>query len=269
MTRVVSGVVLGAAFFSIVWFGSTAVLLAVALLVCTLGFREYAALMATLGAEPPGPLALTATLAALVSVPFPWVPFEVVAGIGLVAIAIAAMVSLKPGQNPSPFSEGIAVIGSGALSMLYLGLPLGALVAVHQRGGRGAVLLLVATVAVSDTAQYYAGRSFGRRPLAPRLSPKKTIEGAIGGFVVAPTFLFFAAPLFVPGGRSFRLAALGLVIVVAGIAGDLFESMLKRAADVKDSSTLIPGHGGVLDRIDALLFASPIFYLYLRWLETA
>ena len=98
----------------------------------------------------------------------------------------------------SGFSRAIAATASGALAMLYLGLPLGALVAVHQIGGRGAVLLLVATVALSDTAQSYSGRTFGRRPLAPQLSPKKTIEGAIGGFVAAPIFLFVAGPLLVP-----------------------------------------------------------------------
>ena len=151
---------------------------------------------------------------------------------------------------------------------MYLGLPLGALVAVHQLGGRNAVLLLVATVAISDTAQYYAGRTFGRRPLAPQLSPKKTVEGAVGGLVVAPIFLALAGPQLLPAARPAVIAVLGVAIVIAGIAGDLFESMLKRAANVKDSAALIPGHGGVLDRIDALLFATPVFYLYLRWLET-
>jgi phosphatidate cytidylyltransferase len=125
----------------------------------------------------------------------------------------------------------------------------------------------MATIVVSDTAQYYAGRTFGRRPLAPKLSPKKTIEGAIGGFVIAPAFLVLSAYYFVPAATNqLSLAVLALLLVVAGIAGDLFESTLKRAAGLKDSSALIPGHGGVLDRIDAMLFAAPIFYLYLRWL---
>jgi phosphatidate cytidylyltransferase len=285
MTRVISGVTLAAVFFTIVWFGSTPALLVVAMAVCVLAVGEYAALMEKLHASPPRLLTIVAVLAALVAVPFPRVPFEIVVAIGLMAMAIKEMAGLKPDpplQNPindggpgfspaffSGFSPAIMSTASGAFAMLYLGLPLGALVAVHQLGGRGAVLLLVATVVVSDTAQYYAGRTFGRRPLAPRLSPKKTVEGAVGGFVAAPAFLFFAGPLLVPGGRSLLLAAAGGVLVIAGIAGDLFESMLKRAADVKDSSTLIPGHGGVLDRIDALLFATPVFYLYLRWLETA
>jgi phosphatidate cytidylyltransferase len=200
-----------------------------------------------------------------------------VVAIGLIGIDASEMIRLKPGP-PSPhpiddrrpgFRRAIAATASGSLAMLYLGLPLGALVAVHQLGGRGAVVLLIATVVVSDTAQYYAGRTFGRRPLAPELSPKKTVEGAIGGFLAAPIFLGVAGPALVPAARPLAFALVGIAMVIAGIAGDLFESMLKRAADMKDSSALIPGHGGVLDRIDALLFATPMFYLYLRWLEIA
>jgi phosphatidate cytidylyltransferase len=150
------------------------------------------------------------------------------------------------------------------LAPVYIGLPLGALVAIDLVAGRQAVLVLMGTVAVSDTAQYYSGRTFGRRPLAPRRSPKKTIEGAVGGFVVAPAVLVAAGSAWLPGLDPLRLGLLGVLLVAAGIIGDLFESMLKRAADMKDSSHLIPGHGGVLDRIDALLFCAPIFYFFLR-----
>ena len=158
----------------------------------------------------------------------------------------------------------LADTAAAVLAPVYLGLPLGSLVGVHAIGGREAVLLLIATVVVSDTAQFYTGRTFGRTPLAPLRSPKKTREGALGGFVIAPVFLAVAGSYWLPTYRWYWLAALGVGIVVAGIIGDLFESMLKRAADMKDSGTLIPGHGGVLDRIDALLFAAPIFYLFLR-----
>ncbi len=150
---------------------------------------------------------------------------------------------------------------------MYIGTGLGTLVGNYVYGGRGAVLLLMATIVVSDSAQYYAGRTFGRRPLALRISPKKTIEGALGGFVLAPVFLIVAAYDLIPAATNqLALGVLAVALVAGGIAGDLFESMLKRAAGLKDSSALIPGHGGVLDRIDALLFASPIFYVYLRWL---
>ena len=119
------------------------------------------------------------------------------------------------------------------------------------------------TVIVSDTAQYYTGRLLGRRLLAPAISPKKTIEGAVGGFV-------FGALFFTASAHGGCLASVGRPcraghrVVALGIAGDLFESMLKRSAGVKDSSALIPGHGGILDRIDALLFAAPFFYIVLK-----
>jgi phosphatidate cytidylyltransferase len=259
MTRVLSGVVLGASFFAIVWFGNTTVLLAVAAAVCALAFHEYVRLMRHIGADLPYGAALLPALASVIVVPFPYVPVEVVIGTGVIVVAAAAMMSSR---ELVPAMHGAA---AGALAIVYLGLPLGALVAVHLFGGRGAVILLVATIAVSDTAQYYSGRTFGRRALAPRLSPKKTVEGAIGGFVVAPVFLYFAGPYLVPVAHGPTVAALGVLLVAAGIAGDLFESMLKRAANLKDSSSLIPGHGGILDRIDALLFATPIFYSYIRW----
>jgi phosphatidate cytidylyltransferase len=144
---------------------------------------------------------------------------------------------------------------------LYLGLPLGALVVIHAERGPGAVFLLMLTVIVSDTAQYYTGRAFGRRRLAPAISPGKTVEGAIGGFVFGTAMLLIGAEWWLPETPIWLRVVAGIAVVTLGITGDLFESMLKRSAGVKDSSALIPGHGGVLDRIDALLFAAPAYYM--------
>jgi phosphatidate cytidylyltransferase len=96
------------------------------------------------------------------------------------------------------------------------------------------------------------------------VSPKKTIEGAIGGLVASAFFMALVGSQILVGEAPLRLAVLGLAMGAVGICGDLFESSLKRRAGLKDSSALIPGHGGVLDRIDALLFATPLFYLFLR-----
>src|SRR5262249_14203202 len=115
-----------------------------------------------------------------------------------------------------------------------------------------------------DTAQYYTGRRFGRRLLAPAISPKKTMEGALGGFLAGAAVLLIVGRWWLPSPPWALRALLGMTLVGLGIAGDLFESMLKRSAGVKDSSSLIPGHGGVLDRIDALLFAAPIYYVVLK-----
>jgi phosphatidate cytidylyltransferase len=142
----------------------------------------------------------------------------------------------------------------------YIGLPLGMLVAVQILAGWRATLLLIGTVVISDSAQYYTGRAFGRRPLAPSISPKKTIEGAVGGVIFGIVFMIVASSFVLPQLGLMARGVVGAVVVALGIVGDLFESRLKRLAGMKDSSSLIPGHGGVLDRIDALLFATPAFY---------
>jgi phosphatidate cytidylyltransferase len=272
VARLVSGVLLAAGFFLLVWFSNAVVLLFVACAVGLLALHEYAELMRQLNVPIPRIPAVVATLATIAVIPFPYVAGEAVIGVGVVLIAIGAMVHAAR-LNPDPaaavgFTSGVLGAMAGGFALVYIGLPLGALVGVHIFGGRGAVLLLVFTIVVSDSAQYYAGRLLGRRKLAPRLSPKKTVEGAIGGFVAAPIFLYLAGPYFVPVVTPLMIAPLGLALVACGIAGDLFESMIKRAAHTKDSSALIPGHGGVLDRIDALLFATPPFYLFLRSVYT-
>lgn len=159
-------------------------------------------------------------------------------------------------------NESIERAAASVFGLVYVAVPLGALVLIHRLGGAADVLLLLFTIVVSDSAQYYTGRMFGRRPLAPAISPKKTIEGAIGGLVIGTAFMALAGRLVFPMVRPWTLAGLGMAIVLLGIAGDLFESRLKRTAGVKDSATLIPGHGGILDRIDALLFAIPAYYLF-------
>jgi phosphatidate cytidylyltransferase len=148
--------------------------------------------------------------------------------------------------------------------ILYLGLPIGALVAVRTTGGREAVLLLLATIMVSDTAQYYGGRWLGKTPLAPAISPKKTVGGALFGLAAGTALMMLDVTPVLDQSTVSQRALLGVAIVGLGIAGDLFESQLKRGAGVKDASALIPGHGGVLDRIDSLLFAAPGFYLFLQ-----
>jgi phosphatidate cytidylyltransferase len=258
MVRILSGLGLAVTAVAAIWFLSPVALLAVALLVAALAFGEYARIVGAIGARVPWWTTLLLTLLACAMVPFPWIDPAVVIVLALITSAANVLASERVGA-PTLMDTAAAV-----LAPVYIGLPLGALVGVAMVAGRDAVLVLLGTVALSDTAQYYAGRTFGRRPLAPRRSPKKTVEGALGGFLIAPAALVAAGGAWLPGLDPLRLALLGVLLVAAGIIGDLFESMLKRAADMKDSSHLIPGHGGVLDRIDALLFAAPIFYFFIR-----
>jgi phosphatidate cytidylyltransferase len=131
--------------------------------------------------------------------------------------------------------------------------------------GTALVVLPLAVAWGSDTAAYFVGRAIGRRKLSPAVSPGKTVEGAIGGLAAAMlvswAYARFVLPRYAMLGMTPRNALLfGLIVGVAVQVGDLAESLIKREADVKDSSHLIPGHGGVLDRIDSLLFALPVAY---------
>jgi phosphatidate cytidylyltransferase len=245
-------------FFGCIWFLPARPLLVVAEAVLVLAFVEYARLAEALGARVPRAASAAATMAMCAALGL-GVPLE----LPLVA-ALAGLGALVVGSRvPAP-----GVLGDMAAALLpvvYLGLPLGSFVALHAFAGREAVMLLLLTIVVSDSAQYFAGRWFGRHQLSPATSPKKTVEGALGGFITAPAVMAAVAPWWLPGRSTGWVLLVGLAVVGLGIAGDLFESLLKRSAGVKDSSTLIPGHGGVLDRIDAMLFAVPVFYVLLRY----
>jgi phosphatidate cytidylyltransferase len=201
---------------------------------------------------------------------------RVISGAALIALAVA-LVWLAP---PLVFESFAVVVGVLAVwelvrlvplalalltAIVYIALPLASLVQIRLIAGPEAVFLVMLTIMISDTAQYYVGRAFGRRRLAPAISPKKTVEGAIGGLVFGTVGLIVIGAWWAPQWGIATRLVLGLAVVALGIAGDLFESFLKRRAGVKDSSALIPGHGGVLDRIDALLFAAPVYYLVLRY----
>jgi phosphatidate cytidylyltransferase len=254
MTRVLSGVALAAAALAAILFLPVIGLRMLASLVAVLAAHEYLRIAAPGKTRQHGPILL---LVAMTCWYMLHPDVQTLLGLIIAAFAVLVMQVLFGGVT-------IHQAATGFFAPWYVGLPLGMLVSVQAINGPKATLLLIATVVLSDTAQYYSGRTFGRRPLAPTISPKKTIEGAIGGLVFGTLFMALVGPLVLPGLAPVPMAVLGLTIVVLGICGDLFESRLKRDANLKDSSNLIPGHGGVLDRIDALLFAVPAYYLYLR-----
>ncbi len=127
-------------------------------------------------------------------------------------------------------------------------------------------LLLVAVWSV-DTFAYYIGTAYGKRKLAPRISPNKTIEGTAGGFLGAIIVVVVAKYLYFHNFSILQAVMAGITISLFAQVGDLFESLIKRAAGVKDSGTLIPGHGGALDRMDSLLFAAPAFFYFILFLN--
>ncbi len=232
--------------------------LLLALIAVALCVAEYATLSKALGA--PIPVALTVigaqSACAIFVVPDP--PLVFVLSAVMIAAAGAAVAEGRPTRDL------LAAVATVVFAAIWIGLPLGTIVAIRQHGSAETLMPLIFTIVVSDSAQYYAGRAFGRHPLSPAISPKKTIEGAIGGIVMAVPAMIWAGKYFLVGVGWEWLALLGAAVAVLGMTGDLFESALKRAADVKDSSQLIPGHGGILDRLDAWFFAAPVYYAFLR-----
>jgi phosphatidate cytidylyltransferase len=247
MTRVVSGAILAAAALAAILFLPFIGLRILVCVVAGLAAHEYATVA---GGDQTG------VAGAVIAC---WV----VAGgaaepLMLGLLLLVAVVAIVPVMTHNAPIQRAAI---GALATVYVGVPLGMLAALHRLFGPSLALATIATVTVSDTAQYYTGRAFGRHALAPAISPKKTIEGAMGGVVIG------TAVVAIGGASLYQLAPrttipFGILVVILGIVGDLFESRLKRQVGVKDSSSLIPGHGGILDRIDALLFVTPAFYLY-------
>jgi phosphatidate cytidylyltransferase len=182
------------------------------------------------------------------------------------AFAILALLSLAI-FRPGPIEGAPRAAGVVVLAWLYCGLLASTVVGLRLRFGFGWVILVFVVTWANDTFAYFAGRRFGRHRLLERVSPRKTWEGFAGGALGSAAGALVVRALLlgpVPLWAALAIAAGGAVL---GPLGDLAESMLKRAAGAKDSGRLIPGHGGLLDRIDALLFVAPWVYAFAILLE--
>jgi phosphatidate cytidylyltransferase len=233
--------------------------------VAALAAWEFLGLAEKAGASPPRVAVLVALLA-LFAVNFEW-PDRTVAIFGILSLALLVYCTFL-----RPVEQVMGDASASIFCLLYIGFTLIALPTLHEEAnGPSLVAFLLCVVWVGDTAAYYVGRAWGRHKLAPKLSPNKTWEGALGsvaGSLLAAGGLLGLAELLEQW-DSFKLSypgdfwywlVLAVVVNAAAQVGDLAESALKRSAGVKDSGTLLPGHGGVLDRIDALLLAAPVLW---------
>jgi phosphatidate cytidylyltransferase len=252
---------------------------------CLIGFAEYIRLARGIGGNPvPAGFVIVPAfgLAALLDG-----GDQAVLGIAAAALAIPITLEMVQSDLDGAFRDW----SLAALGALYLGMPVFAAVALRRVGGdidadwlhdlaswasfgwdaapRGlAWLALVIVVTwLSDTGAYLVGRPLGRHRLIPHVSPNKTWEGFIGGLVCAGLTGALAIWLFGLGVNPLIGAVVGMLLSLVGVVGDLAESVLKRQAGVKDSGDLIPGHGGMLDRIDALLFTFPAGWLLAAFVD--
>lgn len=258
MIRIVSAVVLGAL---VIWLIIAGPML--------LGALAVLAVALTAAHETTGMLEAAGVMIA--RVPAIGATFMIVAGawgggiLGLAAGLTGAVTLTCAWALISGKPEGSAVkLSGGSLVLLYPVWSLAHVILFLDSGsGRRALLFLLLCVWVGDSAAYYVGSSLGRRKLAPDISPNKTVAGAVGGTMgAAGTSVILKVLGLAPWSLPFVLGA-GLCIAVLAQVGDLVESIVKRDAGVKDSGSLIPGHGGMMDRVDALLFTVPVFYYIL------
>lgn len=157
-------------------------------------------------------------------------------------------------------------LGWIVLGLVYLPILLGHLIPLRLlTDGRQWIFLTLIVIMSCDTFAYFIGSKFGKRKLYPAVSPNKSIEGGIGGLVGSVFAVLMVKCTFLPILGVFDAILVGLLLGVVGQVGDLFESLLKRACRVKDSGSMIPGHGGILDRLDSLLFAFPVVYYVARY----
>ena len=186
--------------------------------------------------------------------------------IGIVLVAVASFIKADPRDGLQSWMA--TVFGAFYISLLSFIIRLGhagpdipAAAPLHFLGAeRGWILMLLLTVWAFDTGAFLVGRTVGRTKFIAHISPAKTVEGVVGG-VVASTVVV-AALLWGLGQNPVHALLLGPLVALAAQAGDLAESVIKRAAGAKDSGTLIPGHGGMLDRVDSFIFAAPVMTLY-------
>jgi len=188
------------------------------------------------------------------------------AGATLWWLALAVMLSRTRRITPAPQTQpGLALLG-----LVVLVVPWLALTNLHGRAGEGPwiVLSLLMLIWIADSAAFFAGRRWGRRKLAAALSPGKTWVGVYGGLAAASLWgAVLALALHLPLGKALLLVLICAATASLSVVGDLFESLLKRRRGLKDAGALLPGHGGILDRIDSTTAAAPAFVLGILWLQ--
>ncbi len=217
--------------------------------------RQYLSVM-TAGAI----LYIICALTASRTVAFEWLEF-------MIPVAAYFFMTELYKNRENPFQE----IGITVLGLVYIALPFSLLNFMaflpYETYNYELVLGCFIFLWVSDSGAYLVGRRFGKTKLFERISPGKTIEGSIGGIILAILVSYFVVGRYFHSLAQTEWVVVGAIVSISGIYGDLIESLLKRSVDRKDSGSLLPGHGGVLDRFDSLILSAPLVYAYIRLLQ--
>jgi len=250
-TRVIVGAVLALLALVVTIHGGLPFLV-VAVGVAVVGINEFYRMM-----RPYRPLVLAGFVGVVLMAWVAWM-YSPQALMGILALSLLLSFGLAVIPGPRP---GVSVrIAITMLGLVYVGLGVGHLELVRRLAdGQGYALMVVFGAWAGDTVAYFTGRYFGATPMAPRLSPKKTWEGFVGGFIGSVLMVVFIGLYYRSIGELHSLL-LGVTIGLLAPLGDLFESLLKRDVEIKDAGRFFPGHGGLLDRFDGLLFAAVASY---------
>jgi phosphatidate cytidylyltransferase len=267
MKRVITAAVLIPLVVLLLLKGSFPLVVIATAVVAELATWEYLSIADSSGSRTPRILVLVA-IALLFAAAF-HSPYLIMPTIGVCGLLLLVVCSFR-----SPLDRVLPDTALSIFGLLYIGLTLAAVPLVWvQENGPSLVLFLFCIVWTGDIAALYVGRNFGYHKLAPRISPNKSWQGSaaslVGSLVIAAALVALArrsaGPLHYPGPFA-RWFALALALNLAAQVGDLVESAMKRGAGVKDSGAMLPGHGGILDRIDALLLAAPVLW-YAQWIQ--
>jgi phosphatidate cytidylyltransferase len=250
---------LAAFFLGPPWLGVAVVAAALAV-----GLREFEALLRARGMKPMRHVGLLLAAALFLDVVSPgWLPVPFV--------PLGALLLLTFTLWRGADFESVTAAAATLLGAVYLGALGGTIASLRVldpvEEGAWRLVLLLGIQVFSDSVAFFVGHAFGRRRLAPTVSPGKSVEGAIGGLAGGVLGAFAVRAAGLPDLPALHAGGLGIAVAAMGIVGDLDESLLKRWAGVKDSGRLFPGHGGMLDRLDSLLFGAPVLYYYFQYVH--